>query len=414
MSKTLKPFKKVILKGISDEWIKILDTKELDNALDQFSYDEWEFYSPKPDKWFEAFRLCVYSTYRVVILGHDDITSHGLCFSSLTEIPPAYKNIYLSLKNSGLIKSKKISANLTNWALQGVLLLNTSISFSDKIACKKIWKKYTKYLLNKLAKDNDTIFLLWGTMAQKIMPATKSIILKYLHPDKQDGKKFVHCTHFIDVNNILIRQKDHPIEWDPYVEINIESGDKKEFDDVINSFTHLVFTDGSCKPNNKSKKSKGGYAALYAAGVHKNVCIYGHLSTDHFYASNIRAEGIAIINAIKYYTETDSKGELVIVTDSQFWIDMVTKWMPKWKLNGIDFKTKSNPDITQTLHDIYDKSFMRFIFIPSHDKAGWSKEPYGSFKKFCHSGNDYVDFKATSARTDITSKILYDSHDLNK
>ena len=62
---------------------------------------------------------------------------------------------------------------------------------------------------------------------------------------------------------------------------------------------HIIFTDGSCYPNNKSKHSRGGYAAVFVSGPLNDKCAYGSIDISEYNASNIRAEGFAIYRALE-------------------------------------------------------------------------------------------------------------------
>jgi ribonuclease HI len=112
------------------------------------------------------------------------------------------------------------------------------------------------------------------------------------------------------------------------------------------------YTDGSCEPN----PGKGGYAVIKNMQVR---CLGGEESS-----TNIRMEGYAIIAAL-----TDAGGESCeIYTDSEFWINVITKWSIAWEKNG--WKKKGgeikNLDIVQVVCPIYRQSKARLIWVRGH------------------------------------------------
>jgi len=199
------------------------------------------------------------------------------------------------------------------------------------------------------------------------------------------------------VNNFLIENHDNPIEWDK----------KKKYDSIIgiNNLHHIVFTDGSCNPNNKSAKSRGGYALVFVSGPLIDTVIYGNIDISKCFASNIRVEGFAIIRALELVDNNLSKWDkLTIITDCEFWINMIENFMPKWKAST--FEEKSNPDLTKRLWLIYNKVIKKgcvvFMHVKSHNKNGWKSFPKESFERFCYDKNEYVDKMCGFARINLS------------
>jgi ribonuclease HI len=182
----------------------------------------------------------------------------------------------------------------------------------------------------------------------------------------------------------------------------------------INSKHHIIFTDGGCHPNNKSKQSRGGYAAIFISGPLSDKRIYGNLNIVKFNASNIRAEGMAIIRALELINQTkciNSKGiviwnKITVISDTEFWIKMVELYMPKWTKEK--FKEKSNSDLTKRLWIVYkelsQKCNVSFMHMKSHNKNGWKSYEEGTFERFCYDQNDYVDILCTYARHSLKPK----------
>ena len=165
----------------------------------------------------------------------------------------------------------------------------------------------------------------------------------------------------------------------------------------------VVFTDGSCKPNRKSPKDRGGYAGVFSQGPFRDLTIYGSLEVKHHYATNIRAEGQAIISVLEIIGSDkliDAWTECVIVTDSEFWINMITKYMPVWSEEK--FKQKENHDMTTKLWSLWNTLMsnreLSLHHTYSHNKSGWKSAAEGTFEKYCYDQNDYVDQMCGYAR----------------
>jgi ribonuclease HI len=164
----------------------------------------------------------------------------------------------------------------------------------------------------------------------------------------------------------------------------------------------IAFTDGSCNPNNRSPESRAGYATLFVSGFCANKCIFGNMDTK-VAPSNIRAEGLAIFNAMKY-VEHKEFTRLTIITDCQLWIKMFLLWMPKW--TNAKFQQKENSDMTVPMWDLFKKlndgkSSVGFLHVNSHNKSGWKSFPDDSYEKICYEHNDYVDKLCSYARINL-------------
>ena len=307
-----------------------------------------------------AFRLCEYNNTKVVLVGqdpyHTEKYAHGLSFSSMGDkCPPSLRNIFKCLSNQGLLKSDKYTNNLSYWALQGVLLINTALTTiqGQPNKHKKLWSEWSKYFFKKLSDEKDSlIFILWGNNAKKCMDyidAKKHTVLHFTHPSPLSRKPFNNCPNFIDTNKKLVEMKLKPIDWNPQTSITI-------------------YTDGSATKNG-TNISKGGYAAIVNIGASIKKAIYGRVPISIYkekllYPTNIRAEGYAIIKAIEY-ANSIGYTSCKIITDSKFWIDMIRDYMPNWSASR--FEEKANPDLTKKLVSL-NKDNISFIFIRSHGK----------------------------------------------
>lgn len=181
---------------------------------------------PKAEKIFNAFNACPFSKVKVVILGqdpyHEPNQAHGLCFSVLdpTPPPPSLVNIYKEIKlDLGTLSPK--SGDLTRWAEQGVLLLNSTLTVQAHKAGShqnKGWEVFTDAVIHLLAENTEGIvFLLWGSYAQKkggFIDSTKHLVLKSVHPSPLSAHRgFFGNHHFSKANEYLISKGKSPISW---------------------------------------------------------------------------------------------------------------------------------------------------------------------------------------------------------
>lgn len=173
-----------------------------------------------------------------------------------------------------------------------------------------------------------------------------------------------------------------------------------KFSTGIDNNTISWFTDGSCH-NNGKKDSYGGFAAICVSGCIHERLIYGKVNDRSIRATNIRAEGTAIIEVLKYLENHSNSGwdRAVIYTDSEFWIKMIYSYMPKWDKGAFD--KKANPDMTKLIWALYNslnkKKVIDFIHVYAHNKdnSANSSDPY---KRFCHDNNALADELANTAR----------------
>ena len=401
-----------LLKNISEEWLTLLNNDELNDIIVQIEETK---YTPSKDKIFEFARYTELKDIKVVIIGQDPYPSenyaHGLAFSCLQGVPKSLNNIYKCLKKHGIIHDLPISGKLDSWAKQGVLLINMSLTteINKPGAHKIIWRNYIENLLEEISNiKKKTIFMLWGNDAKSVKRILhkSSIVLEWCHPSPlaQIRQSFENCPHFIESNEILVKEGKTPISW--YIQSHIE----KEFDIYNDQNILCVFTDGSCYPNKKSPEARAGYSAYFALGKFRDVILYGNIDNSKFYATNQRAEGIAILNVLKYLTnkiEKEDWSKVIIVTDSEFWINMITKYIPSWAEKEIPFESKQNPDIVSDLWNYYNNLYIihekvvEFRHIKSHGKSGWSNHPIGSYERFCYDNNEYADKLADFARKEL-------------
>ncbi|WP_026399915.1 uracil-DNA glycosylase [Acholeplasma equifetale] len=180
-------------------------------------------YPPK-DKWFEAFRLTPIENVKVVILGqdpyHGENEAHGLAFSVLVDKrPPSLQNIFIELKND--LDIIRTNNNLTSWAKEGVLLLNTQLTvIKDKPNSHKGigWEIFTEHVISFLDKlDQPICFILWGNNAKSyknLINNEKHFVIESSHPSPFSARvDFFNSKPFSRANEYLIRNNVKPIDW---------------------------------------------------------------------------------------------------------------------------------------------------------------------------------------------------------
>lgn len=181
---------------------------------------------PKGSDIFNAFNTTPIDKVKVVILGQDPYhgpgQAHGLCFSVPDWIkqPPSLKNIFKEI-NDDLWIEIPTTWNLTNWAEQGVFLLNAILTVRAHEAASHHdiwWQEFTDAVIKKISDHNDgVVFLLWWSYAQskeKIIDTNRHYILKTVHPSPLSAYRgFLWCKHFSKTNEVLESQGKEPINW---------------------------------------------------------------------------------------------------------------------------------------------------------------------------------------------------------
>jgi len=171
---------------------------------------------------FTAFEYTSLEQVKVVILGQDPYhqtgQAHGLSFSVQKgiKIPPSLRNIFREIG----IKNPK-NGDLTNWAKQGVLLLNSVLTVEHGKAGSHQnlgWQNFTDEAIKLVnAKCNHVVFMLWGKFAEdkiKLIDVSKHLILTAPHPSPLSAYRgFFDCKHFDLANEYLTQHQINPINW---------------------------------------------------------------------------------------------------------------------------------------------------------------------------------------------------------
>ena len=181
---------------------------------------------PEENNVFNALELTPFESVKVVILGQDPYhgfgQAHGLSFSVQkgTPLPPSLKNIYKELQED-IGGELPTEGDLSHWAKQGVLLLNSVLTVEEGNANSHKgmgWERLTNRLIESLNElTRPVIFILWGKPAQdkeKLITNPNHIILKAPHPSPLSAYRgFFGSKPFSRVNDILIQQGQTPICW---------------------------------------------------------------------------------------------------------------------------------------------------------------------------------------------------------
>ncbi|MCD1118309.1 uracil-DNA glycosylase [Chryseobacterium turcicum] len=180
---------------------------------------------PPKNQIFRALDLTAFENVKVVIIGqdpyHNDFQANGLCFSVSEQVkaPPSLKNIFTELKDD--VGVERASKELDDWAKQGVLLLNATLTVrahSPNSHKDLGWEKFTNFIIKEISdKKENVVFVLWGAFAQKkaelINPA-KHFILKSAHPSPFSVYRgFYGSKPFSKINEYLASKGKELISW---------------------------------------------------------------------------------------------------------------------------------------------------------------------------------------------------------
>jgi uracil-DNA glycosylase len=217
---------------LDESWYELLIedfSKEYFIKLNQFLLKEKNrgYQILPPDlEIFEALNQTPFDNVKVVIIGqdpyHGPMQANGLCFSVNDGIPfpPSLRNIFKELKSDINFITPK-SGNLTPWAKQGVLLLNSTLTvrLNEANSHSKIgWQIFTDKIISEVvSKKENIVFILWGAYAQSklsLIDASKHFILQSAHPSPLSASRgFFGCRHFSKTNDYLISNNIQPIVW---------------------------------------------------------------------------------------------------------------------------------------------------------------------------------------------------------
>ena len=214
-----------------NDWNSVL-SKEFEKdyylSLREFLKTEYREHTVYPDMYdiYNALKFTSYSDVKVVILGqdpyHGEGQAHGLAFSVKdgVPLPPSLRNMYKEIyEETGNVQPE--SGNLTRWAKQGVLLLNTALTVRSGQANShsgKGWEIFTDCIIEKLnAREKTFVFLLWGRNArskERLITNPNHKVFSAAHPSPLSAYNgFFGCGHFNAANRELILAGEMPIIW---------------------------------------------------------------------------------------------------------------------------------------------------------------------------------------------------------
>lgn len=210
-------------KELADEW-----EQPYFQQLVDFVHDEYKHYQvfPPGREIFAAFDATPFERVKVVILGqdpyHDLGQANGLCFSVRDGVPmpPSLVNIFKEIHDD-LGKPMPASGDLSRWARQGVLLLNSTLTVRAHCAGShqnRGWEEFTDHVILHLATRRDhLVFILWGSYAIKkgaFIDCTRHLVLTSPHPSPLSAYRgFFGNKHFSRANEYLIAHGEEPIDW---------------------------------------------------------------------------------------------------------------------------------------------------------------------------------------------------------
>ena len=189
--------------------------------------DKGKIIYPRGGEFFAALNSTPIEAVKVVILGQDPYhgpgQAHGLCFSVQEGVapPPSLVNIFKEISSDLNIPNNFPHGCLSNWAQQGVLLLNSVLSVEQNQAAShqgKGWETFTDKIIEVLSREREgCVFLLWGSYAQKkgsVIDSTRHLVLKAPHPSPLSSYRgFFGCKHFSACNEYLQNRGQTPIDW---------------------------------------------------------------------------------------------------------------------------------------------------------------------------------------------------------
>lgn len=210
-------------KGLSPEW-----EKPYFADLTEFVRNEYRTSTvyPPGSKIFDAFNLTPMDSVKVVILGqdpyHGEGQANGLCFSvnENVEMPPSLINIFKEIK-SDTGETPLPDGDLSRWARQGVLMLNSTLTVKKGLAGShqgRGWETFTDNVIKTLndSKEN-LVFILWGSYAIKkgaVIDRTKHLVLTSPHPSPLSAHRgFFGNHHFTRANKYLSSHGKESIDW---------------------------------------------------------------------------------------------------------------------------------------------------------------------------------------------------------
>lgn len=219
-----------LISYLDPEWQELLkdelNSQNFVNIVKFLNSQTAVIYPPK-DLIFNAFNLCKIENLKVIIVAqdpyHNPQEAMGLAFSvpQGVRIPPSLKNIFKELIddiNSNILVNR--SSDLSDWARQGVLLLNSALTVEKNrpVSHAKIgWQGFINGVIKIInLRFNHCVFMLWGNHAKALSPLidpNSHLILQAAHPSPLARGAFFGSRHFSKCNEYLLAHSKTPIKW---------------------------------------------------------------------------------------------------------------------------------------------------------------------------------------------------------
>ena len=216
---------------LGNDWDRLLEDEfKKDYYISLREFLKTEYFSkrifPPMNDIFNALKITSRENTKVVILGqdpyHGEGQAHGLCFSVKRGVPkpPSLKNIFKEL-NAEIGMSEPPHGELTGWATQGVLLLNTTLTVREASPAShkgRGWETFTDRVISLVnEKETPVVFLLWGANARAkraLITNPRHFILECAHPSPLSAHAgFLGCGHFKRTNDFLRANGLSEIDW---------------------------------------------------------------------------------------------------------------------------------------------------------------------------------------------------------
>lgn len=346
------------------------------------------------------------------------------------KLPPSLRNIYKCWKSFGLTNYDILTGNIAHLTTQGVLLINAELTFVAGV--KGTWSKFVSGVLNSIPNTTKPIrFILLGTRAQEFKKTlTHGALYEWGHPsplnkvnnDATSPANFINCDIFKKI------AADLGIVWCPYAYYSVkpiltmrakmsaklhikdmqpkdifkedcvvkliskfgtlDTKDTKDVQDIKDNVLYL-FTDGGCIGNGR-KTARASWAFCIAQPNtpikdHRELILTedcGEVCNKKTPATNNRGELSGILFGYKKLREMLLSGtsctKVILVSDSQFALDCLSKWLTNWVKKGI-LKDKKNPDMMKELYDL-EKDLKKltkieYLHVNSHESAPAQSDP---------------------------------------
>jgi uracil-DNA glycosylase len=219
---------------IESSWAKALGNRLKSDKMVRLFRSVEEVYEhnqktvfPSRENLFKAFELCPFTNVKVVIIGQDPYPTrghaHGLSFSvdsSVINLPRSLRNIFKELC-ADVHCEMPIQGDLSHWAKQGVLLINTVLTVEEGLPGSHAylgWHHFTDPVIEVINQNHQSVvFMLWGNKAKMVgdkIDASKHLVLHAPHPSPLSAYQgFFGCKHFSKANQFLVKQGKAPIQW---------------------------------------------------------------------------------------------------------------------------------------------------------------------------------------------------------